>query len=931
MAGCLVCASDSSKCTSCNQQLSYYLYETTCYRIASTKDSLVLSTPLLPCSSPACSTCDASQKCLACGPLSHHVLLGFCVLDTNTPAVVGFDLARPGLLDFCTDAECLACRADITVCTQCSASTVLSNNQCGAAPPSNPAPQQTQPQTQPPPDATPPTQTCTLKIKKTSYDNIKREIVVTLDSDTGIGNKNMLDVIDVVVNIRAGNNYYPNLTTEVGYSNNILTVKLSMNTTVYHSNVELALNGKPSTPCAGLAAAARIEEVTVKEMSQLQQTVARTGTSVAVYGTILSIVLTSNRAGVSNLLDKLMSSFIWMKVLNGPELFYPRLLLNYMTFKKSAIFGISNPFEKIGEECDLAAQYARSGIACNFLINFGDDLVFIIGCFAVGLILYGIKRAVSSLLRGPKHTSHLLTRDRPAARKLTNKVELKQPASPKPKSHWLLVLVCCIEDSIGVKYSLNEVHSNLMEFLSYAVIHLTAAISTELWPLIGAVASGIAILYFLLLNYVEYKFLRYHRATLLQPAAGKPLLSVTEAIEQDPPTVWNVISYAHESSQAPRKPVYLYTLYFEHLRVCLVSTALFFMVRVGAYQVFFAFAMQLAYVVLLVDAREKRSKFELTVTCITASLELAYSALKLSSFFIDDKHTLEEVIGLWLAVVLGLMVAVNLLFVTWELLLVVVSVLKYFCSRKKVSPRKEKAGQEAFKGRNDLAKPTTVGSLKKRFPRKTFVQRSSMTTQKSPLGRFEGFACAPVTEKKGKLSFSGNRTPTSSTKLMNFECSARVRKPSLLIEEDFEVLPTASPLAPRSSQKSPARISHFSPSRKDRVRHATIRLQLLAKNPTCSPTNRLEELNPGAATSPLNFSKAIGRSYSPIRRIGNRKDSYSELEAEKQIQVSDSTLNEADTSNRGSAGKKHPPRPRVSSTSLASKRHLNLNEESANR
>ena len=650
---CVRCGGDRTLCSKCDHAAGFYLYENWCFEISAQQDSLDfpgVSPVPDPCSSPACLACDSpTSSCSNC-PISsgYYSLFGYCIQKSEAPQKTGLDLGTNKTIRMCEDGECLDCSEDYTKCTICSNLTTLKDNKCVACIDSICG------------DVS---DTCKLDISKTTYDQLTNEMTVhAVDMNKIMKNYGVTGVIE---SNKSGKVEYDHQDMIVTIMSDRIIVKMPVSRTIYQATVILLFKGKTDSLCVNKEKEARIDgSITVTDkLSSFRNSSKTASTNLVIYGTIVSVFLASNRGGISNLLEKLMASFIWLKVLNGPQLLYPTIVLNNLNFKKSGIFGLKNPFEQISADpnCSLPSQYVIGQIDCNFLVNFGDDIVFLACCIGIAILSY-------SLLN--------------LSKKIFNPEEKKENQAKKEvKTSIFVSVVKYIDDSVGMKYLLIEAHSSSIEYISYGFIQIFK-FKQEVWSNAGLATAIGFFIYFVFISFAGFKYIQFLKTAAVsliekkketEPKSQKEKKSITELIQKEEiPCLWGMMEYAHESQAVPKRKIYLYWVLLENVRVLIIAFFLYVLVPFKIFQVIFATLLQMIFIFGLLDSRNRTSRLEQIVCVITAVFELVFCCLKIASFWVDDDFYLEEVIGLGLAAIVVSIITINVIYVMIEMVHIVI-------------------------------------------------------------------------------------------------------------------------------------------------------------------------------------------------------------------------------------------------------------------
>ena len=89
-----------------------------------------------------------------------------------------------------------------------------------------------------------------------------------------------------------------------------------------------------------------------------------------------TIALASSQPGNSILLDKLAATFLYLKMVAGPSVFYPDLMLKNVISLGVFPFSLPNPssvFES-NDGCHVIDSLRLKDVECSILYNYGEDL-----------------------------------------------------------------------------------------------------------------------------------------------------------------------------------------------------------------------------------------------------------------------------------------------------------------------------------------------------------------------------------------------------------------------------------------------------------------------------------------------------------------------------------------------------------------------------
>jgi hypothetical protein len=140
-ANCLTCSADYSKCTACDTAANYWLNSatSTCVLNSSIVDGFGPNTTsgvIEACVTANCLKCKADNLiCTGCNTANSFYLnstANLCIDVTQIPELSGANLAT-GTVDYCADAHCVQCQATHLQCTLCDTGSLYFLNQTTTA------------------------------------------------------------------------------------------------------------------------------------------------------------------------------------------------------------------------------------------------------------------------------------------------------------------------------------------------------------------------------------------------------------------------------------------------------------------------------------------------------------------------------------------------------------------------------------------------------------------------------------------------------------------------------------------------------------------------------------------------------------------------------------------------------------------------------
>lgn len=91
---------------------------------------------------------------------------------------------------------------------------------------------------------------------------------------------------------------------------------------------------------------------------------------------IVNVALAGTNPAVSVLIDKIMSEFVYIELLNGPSMVFPNFILRNTFQNKYWPVDVGNPFKKLTKDeiCDKSENLKIASRGCGMLVNSGEDI-----------------------------------------------------------------------------------------------------------------------------------------------------------------------------------------------------------------------------------------------------------------------------------------------------------------------------------------------------------------------------------------------------------------------------------------------------------------------------------------------------------------------------------------------------------------------------
>jgi hypothetical protein len=224
---------------------------------------------------------------------------------------------------------------------------------------------------------------------------------------------------------------------------------------------------------------------TAKTLSSFSET---SSTIVEVGRSATQLITSFSRPGAAVGLDRLISELLYLRVVDGPNMFFPDLVLDSHSGSNILPFDIGNPLldessplrvtsvqlPKVeiddAESCTLSKYFSSNSVKCNILINFGEDLVT-----TLAILILNLAVSLTFLLAW-----------------------LKKPSNYEPTS-LCGRLFAILGRSYGVKYFFTKIDGMSLEIMIYAAIN---GLNPD--KNVGVLFAGFFISWIIFLVYIGY-------------------------------------------------------------------------------------------------------------------------------------------------------------------------------------------------------------------------------------------------------------------------------------------------------------------------------------------------------------------------------------------------------------------------------------------
>jgi hypothetical protein len=389
----------------------------------------------------------------------------------------------------------------------------------------------------------------------------------------------------------------------------------------------------------------------------------------AMIKSIVGTALMSSNPALAVIMNKVLSEFSYIRLLNGPVLIYPTIVLEGFGDMLLLPISIDNPFEKFTSKsiCPTNDMLDVFDVKCNFLYNYGTDL-------AILLINMGISVTVIIFF-------YIM---------LATVLKTVKKSSLGRKKSWLYKVCSFLNGTLGLQYFLVVMDGEAQEIFAYAYINVSSPLS-DFALHIGAIISLIFIGF-----YGYYSYAVYILAKQVEKKVKRAKSDWVRVEKGETRTLDSVISFdgmRYESMSfvydGYRYPITFFQLcypIFGMLRVTLLCMFLMSFDAAGFTQLAAVLGIEACFAYLNIKTNVKVSKAEQRLEFITMLLNCIYILIKMFTFAPFDYDTKQNYLGIPMALVLVLVVVASLGFVLITVFSVVFETIKknFFGASEKI-------------------------------------------------------------------------------------------------------------------------------------------------------------------------------------------------------------------------------------------------------
>ena len=689
---CGVCLTDNLVCTTCLVASGRYLYIAACILPADSPSGYgadLFSMLIDTCQVANCTSCQNDRStCQGCDISAGAVLAnGSCTAISSLPAGYGVKTSD-GTAQLCTDSQCLDCRNNYLVCSQCVAGTYSLNGNCvkkssvqsgyGIDTATNRVLLCADENCK---GCLDDYQTCTecdqangytldagkcvqslekLKLKKTRYNTIDQISEVTFESR--IRPVSIADLSIYVVDDTSGLSHAcgnDNCTLSIRERMLIVTLKFEFEITKGVLHIE-----KGSGVIESLDRKKVFEDYPIKVINVFHMDVSKgyrnimktTSKTAETAKALLNIVGMSISPAASVMLDKMLANFMYLELLTGPFLVYPDYVFKAARCLNMIPIKMGNPFEKWGQQtsCVPLESFVIAEYECGFFANYGEDFFGLIITLAINIVI-----SLSCIL------AILIILDRRAAKgfePLSTQRSIADRSGPAKKfTDWIEVCTW-IGDNYGVKFFFIHTRSEAIKILCFSVLNLFATQDSSFI----AVGTGFSV-YWLAFYAVKVIFLTsiintvWSRHKEQNPASPLPAdLIVKKRVKIEHSYLW-FLDFYFEGMHMGRMRWSLFLPVVEVARCIVISLVVYLVASIPVAQHSIAGVVEIAYMIFLLKSNVKIKIAETVFECFVGVMHITYIIMRSLSTREMDEHTRQTKYGMPMAGILIAMIAVELM------------------------------------------------------------------------------------------------------------------------------------------------------------------------------------------------------------------------------------------------------------------------------
>jgi len=409
----------------------------------------------------------------------------------------------------------------------------------------------------------------------------------------------------------------------------------------------------------------------------------------AVAGVSMPVVF-SQGASVASNPNKVISSFLYLRYLNGPYLLYPNLFFDFIAGMNFMSLFFDNPFatQTYCAECSTPERFMAQNIRTNILYNYGSDMIQFVVYLTLSSLIFGLYfwlikkhrslkasseqqiKSVNNSIDSPaefnfrkaaKKTSTFPKEMRSDELVMTNASGKLTTRSQSIVTERVVTRMGYVNTHYGYRFIIVELASTSIEYMCYCILNLWT-INSALWTLLGGLVS---VVYIGGLLTIIVGFFKLYLEISKNCERGKSIGKGKRLSEVYVLTGfrYGVFGVLYDGYRGNLSKWGLLFPAIELTRAILIPAFLILLSNSAIAQVVLIYVVELLYLGFTAYLQVKFSKLEVIFDLLNSASVVIYLTLYLVCFAPISSTIIQHKIGLTMVVLLFGVFALNILFV----------------------------------------------------------------------------------------------------------------------------------------------------------------------------------------------------------------------------------------------------------------------------
>ena len=416
---------------------------------------------------------------------------------------------------------------------------------------------------------------------------------------------------------------------------------------------------------------------------------------------LFSIVLVSFSPYYSILIDKLLSDFAYMRLLNGVYLTVPEILFYSMSTNDFVVGKFPNPFASFAANrtCRTKQTFVENQIECNILMNFGRQLMFL-------MVMLMINTGITL-------SYYFITRYLTTEMKRHNIVDkIAQQKLLKAKKFWRIIY--WMHKNYGIRFFMIHMDGVCFEVISYSYVTFATR------PANAPLMVGFAFAFFCILFYASVcmtliffvkqvdqslKEASFNRGVTRQmPNKLEKAIDLTQF-------KFGLFDFIFEDFKYPIQDLYLYNHLFKYFRVFVIGYLVFSFADAGYTQGMLILLVQGAYLFYTYKANLSSNTSKRVFECINICCHLVYIFCKILMFVGFDEKINQPIFGIISCMVIVIVICLNFCYVLIVVFFGAIWFIKKWIKEYKTSTKKNKMRESVRKNLNGFNNLNVINNM----------------------------------------------------------------------------------------------------------------------------------------------------------------------------------------------------------------------------